>query len=230
MLDGGYIHPRNEHTKPAGIWRKLRTLYNLETLDEREDARQLEKVKGVDEEESDSDDEDEDVYSEAANKIANEDFDLPGEELADMKWARRLQGRLPRDESPPVLPELNMAEEAPIRFKPSFSIEPDEIATPVARRGRPRAGTAGSKAKPAAAVVQTTKRRSTRAEESVVDEEEEQERGEDEDEDEEEGQDEEEEDEEEEASEQSTPAPRSTRRTRGRPAQRSRGRGRGRGK
>ena len=44
MLDNGYIHPKAEHTKPAGIWRKLESLYQLDSLDERENARQLEKV------------------------------------------------------------------------------------------------------------------------------------------------------------------------------------------
>ena len=88
MLEGDYIHPRNEHTKPAGIWRKLQTLYNLEALDEREDARQLDKVELDEEEAEGSDEEDEDVYSEAANKIESEDFDLAGTEWESLKWAK----------------------------------------------------------------------------------------------------------------------------------------------
>lgn len=185
MLDNGHIHPRNQHTKPTGIWRKLHMLYNLEALDEREDARQLEKVvvpvqfrgdsSGGEEASSDASD-DADVYSEAANKIENEDFDLPGEEFAQMKWAHRLATEKPgKDESPAVLPELNLAGEAPVRFTPSFSIEPSETATPVSRsRGRPRAGTGGAKTRPAeatAAAATTGRRRSTRQVESVADQE-----------------------------------------------------------
>ncbi|KAH9812668.1 Chromatin modification-related protein EAF7, partial [Teratosphaeria destructans] len=41
LLANHYIHPANPHTKPAGIWRKLHALYDLDALDEREDARQL---------------------------------------------------------------------------------------------------------------------------------------------------------------------------------------------
>ena len=247
MLDGGYIHPRNEHTKPAGIWRKLQSLYNLGSLDEREDSRQLEKVEIPDEfrkgvtgsdEASSSTSGDADAYSEAANKIGNEDFDLPGEEFAEMKWTQRLASDKQRkDESPPILPELNLADEPPVRFTPTFSIEPSEVATPSSRKGRVRAGTTGTKGRAAPVAAPAARTRLSRQAESVANDGEEQS-----DEDEEEGEEEEKEESQEEAeesqeeaeeSQDSTPAPRSTRSTRalrGRTAARSRARGRGRGR
>lgn len=237
LLGGGYIHPKNEHTKPAGIWQKLETLYNLEALDEREDARQLDKVEiptafrvkrsDSDENVSSSTDEDADVYSDAANKIDNEEFELPDHAFGQEKWERRLETSKPRRGSSPMLfSELNLANEPPVRFTPSFSIEPSEAATPIAKRGRPRAGTTGRGR--GAQAGGSTARRSTRKAESIEDDVEK----EDEDSEEDDGS-EEEEDEEEEESEQSTPAPRSTRNTRGargRPPGRASGRGRGRAK
>lgn len=245
LLDNGYIHPKSEHTKPAGIWRKLETLYNLEALDEREDARQLDKVDipaaflvkhaESDEDLSSSVDDDTDVYSHAANKIDNEDFALPDEAFGQEKWERRLEtGKPRRGSSPMLLSELNLANEPPVRFTPSFSIEPSEAATPTAKRGRPRAGTTGRGR--GAHGGSSTARRSTRKTESIDDnaenkiEDSDEEEGE---EDEEAGDSEEEDDGEDVESGQSTPAPKSTRSTRGargRPPARTPGRGRGRGK
>ena len=185
---------------------------------------------GSDEDSSSPSDDDADVYSEAANKIENEEFDLPGEEFAEMKWAHRLAGEKERmDESPPILPKINLAEEPPVRFTPSFSIEPEpsEAATPASRKGRSRAGTSGTKAKGAAGAVAIATRRSARKAESVADEGEEKEEGGEE----EEGAEDESEHEEERASQESTPAPRSTRssrRPRDRPTTGSRTKGRGR--
>jgi MRG-binding protein len=228
LVQEGYIHRKNEHTKPAGIWRKLETLYNLEALDEREDARQLEKIEVPrSEDASNATDEDADVYSEAANKIENEDFELPDAEFAQEKWERRLEvGEQSEGSSPPLMSELNLDKEPPIRFTPSFSIEPSEAATPVPRKGRPRGSTTGARGKANANTKASSTRRSTRQTETVADSGEDEEIGVAS------GQNSEddggeEESEEQEGSEQSTPAPRTTRSTkgRGRPA-RSQGRGR----
>ena len=229
-MNGGHIYPQNEHTKPAGIWQKLETLYDLGVLDEREDARQLGKVKiprafrdedADSEEESDGGGQDDDVYSEAANKIDNDGFSLPGEDFAERQWIRRLATDKPRrDESPPVLPELNLAEDAPVRFTPSFSIEPSEVATPTSRRGRGRAGTATAKAAAA-----TSTRRSTRQAESGADDEDDEGDAADE------NASEQESSEEGEQSEQSTPARRGARNTkdsRSRPDSKTKTRSRGR--
>ena len=194
-------------------------------LDEREDARQLEKVKVADSgsaEEGSSDDRDDDVYSEAANKIENEEFSLPGDEFAERKWTRRLTSE--GDESPPLLPELNMADEPPVRFTPSFSIEPSEAATPASRKGRARPGTTTIKT---VATASSTRRLTRQAESGADDEDDEQ--------DEEAGDDDEEQssEEEEDQSEQSTPARRGTRNTkdtRGRANQKAETRSSGRRK
>ncbi|EMC96682.1 hypothetical protein BAUCODRAFT_24405 [Baudoinia panamericana UAMH 10762] len=138
LLTNAYIHPRSAHTKPAGIWRKLATLYDLEALDEREDARQLSDLSstGADEqkggeggdgdgrgddddadEDEDDDDDDDDAYSEAANKIHRADFELPEDdgEYADRKWKQRFAAEegVEGSESPPALPELNLAPHPP---------------------------------------------------------------------------------------------------------------------
>ncbi|KAJ9623491.1 hypothetical protein H2203_005753 [Taxawa tesnikishii (nom. ined.)] len=38
LLSNGYIHPSAPHTRIPGIWAKLSTLYDLDALDERENA------------------------------------------------------------------------------------------------------------------------------------------------------------------------------------------------
>ncbi|KAK0354528.1 hypothetical protein LTR91_005911 [Friedmanniomyces endolithicus] len=221
LLNDGYIHQRNEHTRPAGIWRKLQSLYDLEALDEREDARQLSDL-SLESSNGEGDEED-DVYSEAGNKIHREDFALPDDTYADLKWQQRFaREEETQDESPPALPELNLAEEPSIRFTPSFTIEPSEAATPSGRRGRPKAAAVKARVKSLAPTPPpANKRRSARQAGSVAEEEDQGEEGEEDD----------SEDEEEEESEASAPA-RSTRtaRGRGRGTASSRGRGRGRGK
>ncbi len=229
MLDGGYINPRSEHTKPKGIWHKLDSLYNLEALDEREDARQLDKLdiprmqqSQSEVEESSSADDDADAYSDAANKIENDDFDLPNHDFAREKWERRLEpGRQRRDSSPMLMADINLGKEPPVRFTPSFSIEPSVLDTPASRKNKSRASLSGARGRGGA--VASSSRRSMRKAESVAEEEEESAEA---DEDDGEG----DEASEEPGSEQSTPAPRNTRSSkpaRGRPAARARGRGRG---
>lgn len=241
MLENNYIHPRNEHTKPPGIWAKLNMLYDLPALDARENARQLspEWISAEQEEEAQKEAEEDgaDVYSLAANKIENEDFSLPLEEgFDDMMWRARLPLEK-GDESDFELPELNLADQPPIRFTPSFSIEPSEAATP--KRGRGAARGRGSKTG-AAASDSGARRRSTRNTESVADKEEENEEdeeaeaeegdGEEENEEEEESSEEVEEEEEEPGSPAGKRRGRSAKATRGKGAARGRGRGRGRGK
>ncbi|EME47193.1 hypothetical protein DOTSEDRAFT_145626 [Dothistroma septosporum NZE10] len=231
LLENNYIHPRSQHTKPAGIWAKLNALYDLPALDAREDARQLsplptspEQKEKVDGKESNDD---ADIYSLAANKIDSEDFALPPEhDFESMMWKARLA--VENEDSELEIPEVNMAEEPPVRFTPSFSIEPSEAATtPQSKRGKK------GKARGGAAPAQP--RRSSRMTESVKDQDEEVEEDAEKSA-EEEPEDEEEEDEEspdEAESQASTPDPRrgrSTRPTRGKGTGRGRGRGRGRGK
>lgn len=189
------------------------------------------------------------MYSEAANKIHNQEFRLPDDEFAAMKWAQRFAAEADRrNSSPPALPELIMADEAPpVRFTPSFSVEPpSEVPTPSAGRGaRAPKGSAkgGAKETPSGAAragraklaqatpASTTTRRSARKAGSVAPTEGSAEEAEGAEEAEESEKDEEEEGE----SEESTPAPRSTRMSRGRvrgagAAAAARGKGRGRGR
>lgn len=230
LIDNRYINPKAEHTSSKGIWLKLRTLYDLESLDEREDARQLSDLSDA-ESNSDSDEEEDedDVYSLADNKIHKQPFSLPEDEyIEDLAWKRRFPSEKARrdgSESPLVLPEVNMDREAPVGFVKSLrddmaneqpvSPEPEEEKRP---RGRPKGSTA---AKAGAQAPASERRRSTRQVIEPSDEEEESEENENEEDEEDEEEDEEDSsEEEEEGSEETTPAPRSNRsgRGRGRPA------------
>ncbi|KAK4892655.1 hypothetical protein LTR27_008931 [Elasticomyces elasticus] len=185
LLSNHYIHPRNEHTKPVGIWRKLNTLYDLEALDEREDARQLSDLSLEDDEERG--DGESDAYSEAENKIHKQEFELPvdggeGEGYGEMMWRQRFAtGPADGDgsESPPALPELNRVEEMPVRFTPSFSVEPSDAPTPSGRAGRVKAASK-TKGKGKVAIPAPNSRRSARQAGSVAGDEEEEEGDEDE--------------------------------------------------
>ncbi|KAK5700693.1 hypothetical protein LTR97_005210 [Elasticomyces elasticus] len=205
LLSNHYIYPRNEHTKPAGIWRKLNTLYDLEALDEREDARQLSDLSLEDEDEERGDGES-DAYSEAENKIHRLEFELPrenggeGEGYGEMMWRQRFAGFTANgdgeggSESPPALPELNRVEEMPVRFTPSFSVEPSEAPTPSGRAGRAKAASK-TKGKGKVVAPAPSSRRSARQAGSVAGDEEE-----------EDGEEDESESRDEEASTRSTPA------------------------
>lgn len=242
LLENDYIHPRNAHTNPAGIWAKLSTLYDLSALDAREDARQLSPLTvDAEQEAAEAEDasEDADVYSVAVNKIENDDFDLSmvDSDFSQMMWKARFTNENDAG-SEPELPELNMADEPPIRFTPSFSIEPNEIVS----RGKRSMGTKAPRGKKGQTPTAAS-RRSSRRPDSVADQDEGEEEAE-EDEEVEEVEDEgqsaneevaerEEEEEEEDQSEASTPALRRgrlPRQSRGKGAVRARGRGRGRGK
>ncbi|KAJ5901992.1 hypothetical protein N7495_002520 [Penicillium taxi] len=81
----GYAPSTAEHMRVPGIWKKLGTLYNLEALDERENAV----ITG----ENDEDDEAEGDEEKAENDEENErycPFELPYEEYGDMMFERRL--------------------------------------------------------------------------------------------------------------------------------------------
>ncbi|KAI9865769.1 MAG: hypothetical protein M1824_000029 [Vezdaea acicularis] len=74
MKDDGQSTPQDKHTRIPGIWRKLESLYNLEALDEREDAF-------LEEGRDDGDDPwDEPFHS----------FHLPEREFGELMFARRL--------------------------------------------------------------------------------------------------------------------------------------------
>lgn len=241
LLEHRYIHPANAHTRTAGIWAKLNTMYDLAALDAREDARQLPRLEnplieegGMDVDKEEPPLADADAYSEADNKIDQEEFDPSVMEgLDEEMWRRRLPTH-PEEadedgDSEPELPEVNLAELPPVTFMPSFSIEPGEAATPSSRKSK---GKSKGGRRSTGKTTDKGTRRSARQAESVADEEEaseEDKEEEAEDEAEEENEDEEEPSEEGQ-SQASTPAPRSTRAkiAKGRAAARGRGRGRSR--
>jgi MRG-binding protein len=74
LLMEGVISPEDQHTKIRGIWEKLGSLYNLSTLDEREDSL----INGI----TDEDDESLDRYV---------TFTLPSDEYGESMFERRLE-------------------------------------------------------------------------------------------------------------------------------------------
>lgn len=83
LRNHGYTSSADDHTRPPGIWKKLREWYNLEALDEREDNF---------------------GYS-SQSDITKEpfvDFDLPHEDYWEMTFSRRLAPG--GTSSPAVLP------------------------------------------------------------------------------------------------------------------------------
>ncbi|EMF14876.1 uncharacterized protein SEPMUDRAFT_146910 [Sphaerulina musiva SO2202] len=170
LLQNNYIHPRNEHTKPKGIRTKLETLYNMDALDAREDARQL-PAWDVSDPDAPGTILDDDIYSEAENRIEGDDFALPpGEGFEKEMWKRRLAPPNNREESDAELPELNLAEDPPVRFVATVSVEPSEAPTVASKKGKSAA--AGARRKSMPKIASTTTRRSARQAESTADEEE----------------------------------------------------------
>jgi MRG-binding protein len=232
LLENRYIHPKAPHTSIPGLWRKLNTLYDLEALDEREDARQLSDIsESASNSASDSDAGEDDLYSLADNKIHKAPFALPSDDetIEDLAWKKRFPSEKERrdgSESPAVLPEVNMDREAPVGFlrrlrddvpgEEPEEPEPEEETETEKARGRPKGSTKAAKQAPAATPAE--KRRSARK--PVAAEDDEDDEDEDDDESDEEDDDEEDEEEssseEEENSEETTPP---------RPGTRGRGRG-----
>lgn len=178
LLDNRYIHPKSPHTSTPGLWRKLHTLYDLESLDEREDARQLSDLSDSDSDSAaDADAPDADLYSLADNKIHTQPFSLPEDDefIEDLAWKRRFPGdkeRRDASESPAALPEVNMDREAPLGYvralrasapseEPAGELEVEDTPPATAKRGRGRPkGSTSAKAGAQAPVA--NRRRSTR--------------------------------------------------------------------
>jgi MRG-binding protein len=244
LLSNHYIHPKAPHTSIPGLWRKLHTLYDLEALDEREDARQLSDIsESASNSASDSDAGQDDLYSLADNKIHKAPFALPSDDevIEDLAWKKRFPSEKERrdgSESPAVLPEVNMDREAPVGFlrrlrdevpgeEPEEPEEPDEPEEEKEKekvkkpRGRPKGSTKKAGKQAPAAATAAERRRSTRQVVEEEDEDEDEDEGEEEDESDDEDEDDEDEEEsseeeEEENSEETTPKPRSNTRGRGR--------------
>ncbi|KAF2762387.1 hypothetical protein EJ05DRAFT_473302 [Pseudovirgaria hyperparasitica] len=87
----GYTGSASSHTRIPGIWRKLNALYDLETLDDRENGHNF----AEDPDPEDADDEDQ-----------MPSFELPDDEFGDLMWARRFPPSDAERSSSPELPEL----------------------------------------------------------------------------------------------------------------------------
>ncbi|GAB7337012.1 hypothetical protein MBLNU457_g2426t1 [Dothideomycetes sp. NU457] len=256
LLSNGYIHPSAPHTRIAGLWLKVSTLYDLKALDQREDSVDEDLHPEYDDDESgpegDDEDEDEDEEKQAWRDLVDfrghAGFELDVHDgFEALMWRRRFvedegKARKRRRSSSPALPEL-LDREVPVRFVPSFGVgKEDEEDGGRIRVARGRGGRAarGGRESLRRGRVQDSVAESEEPEGDEEGEQEEDEEGDEEDEDEEgEGEDEEEnedeeEDEEEESEEQEsseeqeeTTAPATRGRGgRGRGAAATRGRGR----
>lgn len=169
LLENHHIHPRNEHTRPPGIWRKLEALYDLKALDAREDARQLEGIPGV-EEGVVLDGE----WSEVEGLVEVGEFGLPVSEDETVRkevWGRRLRNGKDEEESESEveMPELNLRKTPPRVLDLRTGVEP----SPQGKRGR--GGVKGRKGKETeegrrGSLAQAPSRRSARQAESTADE------------------------------------------------------------
>lgn len=171
LLGHGYIHPLAPHTRIPGIWAKLETLYDLPSLDEKEDAHSnlFHPDQNSDEDMEDASDAEDN--SEEADSLAaggeGDGFSLPDSDFGEMMWrarfpdadtaqpSRETRSKDPenraRSSSPPLMPELLAGRSSPpVRFAPSFDLREseemgEEEATPskntAKRPGRPAKGT-----------------------------------------------------------------------------------------
>ncbi|CZT23572.1 uncharacterized protein RCC_09286 [Ramularia collo-cygni] len=211
LLDNHHIHPRNPHTRPPGIWKKLNGLYDLKALDAREDARQLERIEGVEEGGVVLDGE----WSDVEGLVEVGEFGLPVSEDEGVRrevWRRRLRGDIDDEgsESEVEIVGLNLRKTPPRVLDLRTGVEP----SPRKRRrgkGKGRKGEEGSVGG-RTSLLGAPSRRSARQAESTADEQSVDGRGE-EAEEEEEGAEEEEgvDESEDKESRASTPATRSTR-------------------
>lgn len=171
LLSNGYIHPRAPHTRIPGIWAKLRELYDLEALDEREDANAAPWSPSPDDDEADAAPDERDELGhddDEPERMHETDFELPDADFGGLIWRARFpeddEADEERESSPPQHDELvPRPDSPPIRFTPSFKVAESEA--PLSTRG----GTSKSKAANAAAKPKQKQqpRRSSRVADSV---------------------------------------------------------------
>ena len=180
LLTNGYINPGAPHTRMPGIWAKLRSLYDLEALDERENTHNLPWSTG-------SDDEADELSAEGRDAAEDEpDFELPEDEFGDLMWRQRFpnddeddddeddEGENGRDESPPAVKDLLARPESPpVRFTPSFEVAQSEDKPTPSRRAKGSAVKSKAKVGGRMSAVSAATRRSSRVADSVDPEDEE---------------------------------------------------------
>ncbi|KAK4963949.1 hypothetical protein LTR66_012551 [Elasticomyces elasticus] len=174
LLSNGYTTANTPHTRIPSIWAKLRTLYDLDALDEREYAHVIESAM-----KDDYDELGDEAAREAESKMQTE-FALPEEDFREDMWARRFPSRPQRSESPPSMPGLcRPGTPPPVPFTPSFEVPPERASgTPVPGRGlRGRGAARGARGVASARGAMKGKgnvatRKSARVADSVADEDE----------------------------------------------------------
>lgn len=129
---------QNQHMRVAGIWAKLGSLYDLESLDERETAYTYM---------DDPDPVNPDQWGEMT------EFDLPAEDFGNMMWERRLPGKKDSGklgsghQSPVLVPELQQNQKCPYPPvglpPPTEELEREDTPKPASPALRGRGSTRG---------------------------------------------------------------------------------------
>ncbi|KAL1305326.1 hypothetical protein AAFC00_002226 [Neodothiora populina] len=171
LLTNGYIHPSAPHTRIPNIWAKLRTLYDLDALDERENAHALPWSP------EDDDDEVDELGGEGDDEegMVEEDFELPEDQFGVLMWKQRFptddDDHSNREDSSVAVEELAArAESPPVRFTPSFDLALSKEKPTPSRRAKPATATAGSaKGKPKAVSRASASGAATRRSSRVAD-------------------------------------------------------------
>lgn len=167
LLSNGYIHPGAPHTRIPGIWAKLKTLYDLDALDERENAHSMPWIS--DDDDGDDDDADELGHADGDDNDEEElDFELPEGDFGDLLWRQRFPDDADKrgSESPPAADHLLARPTSPpVRFTPSLDVALSEEKPTPSRKAN---NTSKSKARGGrAGTVITATRRSSRVADSV---------------------------------------------------------------
>lgn len=175
MRSHGFATEDAPHTRIPGIWKKLHQLYDLETLDTRENAEAF------------SEDPDPLDRDEAANLP---EFELPEEEFGELMWQKRFH----RDESASASsPPMNPIEDDKALFHPGLGLLkdlPDSVrshkaetpaeATPTPRNTKNTRANKAAAAKNAKAAKASANNKGKKAQSSVSESADEEEEGEEE--------------------------------------------------
>jgi MRG-binding protein len=152
LRNHGYDPTVDTHTRIPGIWAKLRSLYNLDTIDEREDYG------------------DDDVLEQKYL-----DFSLPEEEFGKMMWMKGMAPRKTLSSPPQLLEPAKKRKRGEIAAKGRASTmeDTDEAKTSPARSTTVKAGRSrgGRKAAASRTIEDTTERQASK--DTTMDEEEE---------------------------------------------------------
>ncbi|KAL4915553.1 chromatin modification-related protein EAF7-domain-containing protein [Aspergillus aurantiobrunneus] len=154
MKSNGYASSHAEHTRIPGIWKKLRTLYNLPALDEREDSLIT------------------DASEDTEGKEMYCPFELPEDEYGDLMFERRLAMEGSQSPAPSGQPES--------RRGSTVADTDDPRSSPAPSRGRKRGRPAKRGTRSSRLHVEETRQESPDSEDEDAESEEEHEESEEE--------------------------------------------------